>query len=367
MKPRVQLSELAGSPPAGSSPYAEPSPAAESSLNPLVSRRDFFHRAAQTAGLGAAFLATGRSGMAAERTANPWAYDDSAFRRTDPALIRYREAKRFRSPRPSPRAIALGSQQRLWLGAGKFVTEISLEGAQVSEFSLPGEIRSLAIGPEGSIYAGMRDHVEVYDPKGQRRAVWESPGKKVYLTAIAVSGPDVFLADAGNRVVLRCDPLGKIKSRIGEKNKERNIPGFIVPSPFFDVEVAPDGLLRVTNPGRHRVEAYTFDGDLEFAWGNPGAAIENFCGCCNPTNLALLADGRAVTFEKGIPRVKVYKADGRFEAVVAGTESFADNARVCGPNDCTVGGLDGVVDSAGRIYILDFVAGDVRVMEQLPS
>jgi len=152
--------------------------------------------------------------------------------------------------------------------------------------------------------------------------------------------------------------------RIGEKNKERNIPGFIVPSPFFAVTLAKDGLLRVTNPGRHRVEVYTFDGDFEQAWGKPGAAIENFCGCCNPIHLAMLADGRAVTLEKGIPRVKVYTADGTFESVVAGAELFAENTKVCGPNDCTVGGLAAAVDADGRIYILDFVANNVRVMER---
>jgi hypothetical protein len=70
-----------------------------------------------------------------------------------------------------------------------------------------------------------------------------------------------------------------------------------------------------------------------------------------------------VTFEKGIPRVKVYTADGVFESVVAGAESFAANAKVCGPNDCTLGGLDGVADVKGRIYILDLVAGVTRVME----
>ena len=61
--------------------------------------------------------------------------------------------------------------------------------------------------------------------------------------------------------------------------------------------------------------------------------------------------------------MKVHGADGAFESVVAGAESFAENAKLCGPNDCTLGGLDGVADAAGRIYILDFVASNVRVME----
>ena len=170
-------------------------------------------------------------------------------------------------------------------------------------------------------------------------------------------------SDAGQRVLLRLDRSGKLVRRIGEKDPGRNIPGFIVPSPFFAVALAKDGLLRVTNPGRHRVEVYTVDGDFEQAWGNSGAAIENFCGCCNPIHLAMLSDNRVLTLEKGIPRVKVHGADGAFESVVAGAETFAENAKVCGPNDCTVGGLAGAVDADGRSYVLDFVAGDIRVME----
>ena len=49
--------------------------------------------------------------------------------------------------------------------------------------------------------------------------------------------------------MLRYDKSGKLAGRIGEKNKERNIPGLIVPSPYLDVVLARDGLLRVNNTG----------------------------------------------------------------------------------------------------------------------
>ena len=110
---------------------------------------------------------------------------------------------------------------------------------------------------DGTVYAGARDHVEVFDAKGKRLATWESPGKRTWFTGLAVGENDVFAADAGNRVVLRYDKSGKLAGRIGEKNKERNIPGLIMPSPYLDVKLARDGLLRLNNTGRHRVEAYT--------------------------------------------------------------------------------------------------------------
>jgi hypothetical protein len=338
------------------------------SRNRLVNRRDFLQRASDTAklaGLGSVLgMFDPKRVPAAPATSNPWAYDDSKVRKTDPKLVHYHEVGRFRCARSSPRCIALTHDEHLVIGAGKYLTEHNLDGTRVSEIALAEDVRCVGAAPDSALYVGLRQHIEVFDRKGQRRETWQPPGAKTYFTAIAVGEADVFVADAGSRVVHKYDRSGKLKGRIGKKDKDRNIPGFIIPSPFFDVEIARDGLLRVANTGRHRVEAYTFDGDLEQAWGKAGWAIEDFCGCCNPINLTLLPDGRVVTFEKGIPRVKVYTAEGKFESVVAGAESFVANAKVCGPNDCTLGGLDGVADAKGRIYILDLVAAETLIMER---
>lgn len=336
----------------------------ELSKNRLVNRRDFFRRTAgtaATAGLGASLIS--RASAASAQKTNPWAYDDSLFRRTDPKLIQFDETRRFSSLRSAPRCLAMGQDGNLLIGAGKFLTRYSVEGSQLKEIRLSDEVRCVKQAIDGLIYVGLRERVEVYDADFQPRGAWEKAPGKPYFTGLAVNGDNVFVADAGNRVVLRYDRTGKLNLRIGAKDKDKNIPGFIVPSPFFDLEIAPDGLLRVGNPGRHRVETYTPDGDFEGFWGQPGAAIANFCGCCNPINLAILSDGRMVTVEKGIPRVKVYSAEGAFESVVAGAESFVENAAACGPQDCTVGGLDAMADNQGRVYVLDFVAANVRVLE----
>ena len=123
---------------------------------------------------------------------------------------------------------------------------------------------------------------------------------------------DVFAADAGNRVMLRYDKSGKLVRRIGEKNKERNIPGFIIPSPFFDVEIAPRRFAARQQSGTaSRGSSTRRTATSKASWGTASMGIEGFCGCCNPINLALLPDGRFVTCEKGLPRVKIYSADGR--------------------------------------------------------
>jgi hypothetical protein len=330
----------------------------------FVSRRGFVRRGAASAALAglAASVLGRRAAGAAEKNSNPFAYDVDRLKKTDPKLLHFGEVGRFKVPRGEARRVGIGPENHLYVSAGNYICALDTQGQRVMEIALPGPARCAAVAQEGTIYVALREHIEVFDSKGQRRGTWESPGKKTWITGLAVGDNDVFAADSGNRVVWRHDRSGKRIGRIGEKNKDRNIPGFVLPSPFLDVELHRDGLLRVNNPGRHQVEAYTPDGDLELVWGKATMGIEGFCGCCNPIALALLPDGRIVTCEKGLPRVKVYTAKGEFESVVAGPGAFAENAKVCDPADCTTGGLDAAVDASGKIYVLDLVANDVRVM-----
>ena len=341
--------------------------------NPAMTRRDFLKETAGGAGLlavgGGAFAASLQltRGASAGKDANPFAYDVERLRRTDPKLIHYEQVGRFACPYPIARRIAIGPEDRVYIAAGSHVSVLDRDGVRVSEIGLGTAVGCVAVAGDGTIYAGLRDHVEVFDPKGKRLATWDSPGKRTWLTGLATAGSDVFAADSGNRAVRRYDKSGKLAGRIGDKDKKRNIPGLVLPSPYLDVKVGHDGLLRVNNTGRHRVEAYTADGDLEFSWGKPSNAIEGFCGCCNPVSLALLPDGRCVTCEKGLPRVKVYSPEGAFESVVAGPESFPDNVTatfVKAAEDGRLGGLAAAVDSQQRVYILDLVTGEVRVMKR---
>ena len=283
--------------------------------------------------------------------------------RTDPKLIKYEELRRFHYGGAEPRRIVADPEDHIYIAGKSGLTVFSSEGAQSSVIDLATPARCAGIAADGTVYAGLEDHVEVFDRKGQRTATWEALGKKAWLSGMAIGENEVFVADSGNRVILRYDKSGKLVGRIGGKNPQRNVPGLILPSPYLDVQLGKDGLLRVNNTGRHCVEIYTANGDLELSWGKPTTAIEGFCGCCNPVGLDLLPDGRYVTCEKGLPRVKVYSADGTFECVVAGTESFPENWSRCSLADCTQGGLDVAVDSQSRVYVLDFVTGNVRVMK----
>ncbi|MEJ5341930.1 MAG: hypothetical protein WHT09_10205 [Thermogutta sp.] len=176
-------------------------------------------------------------------------------------------------------------------------------------------------------FVGSGSRVIVVSAAGDVQSEWSFFGSKAVITDIAVAGEEVFVADAGNRVVHRVDRHGEKIAEIGHRDVDRGILGFIIPSPYFDLAWGSDGLLRVVNPGVHRVEVYTREGDLEIFWGKAGLDEAGFCGCCNPAHIALFSDGRVVTAEKGIPRVKVYSAHGELLGWVASPEHFAPSRK----------------------------------------
>jgi hypothetical protein len=324
------------------------------------SRRQFVGTLAQGALLAGAAAWSTRS-VSAAGTKNPFAYDVSRFATTDPQLIGWEEAGPRTRPAPDAKRLAIGPGDVLYLAAGEAVVRVQPGGA-TDRIAASGAVRCVAVAPDGTIYAGQRTHVEVFAANGERRTAWESPGPRTWFSGLAADDENIFAADAGNRVILRYDRSGKVVARIGRRNAEKNVPGLVVPSPFLDVRLHPDGLLRVNNPGRHCIEAYTYEGDLEGSWGTTSAAITGFCGCCNPIGLGVLADGRIVTCEKGLPRVKVLHADGTFQSVAAGTETFAAQVRASA-DDTTRGGLDVAIDSRGRIHVLDRVTAEIRILQ----
>lgn len=278
-------------------------------------------------------------------------YDVKGFQKTRRELVQYQEEAKIGSGLGEVRGLAVGPKDQVFVAGDQVVRVLSIEGSQLTDVKLSEPARCLAVAEDGAIYVGMKDHVEVYNHEGKKMAGWKTLGANAQVTSVAVAKSDVFVGDAGNRIVLHYNTSGKLLNRIGEKDPHKNAPGLLLPSPYLDVAVGRDGLLRVQDPGRHRVETYTFDGILKSFWGKASMTIEGFSGCCNPTHFAMFPDGRYVTTEKGLPRVKIHDRDGNFSAVVAGTEIFTDHTR----------GLDVSVDSRSRVLVLDPVQKAVRV------
>jgi len=300
------------------------------------------------------FDTTGRKGSG---LSSEYAYDLAKLATIDPNLILYTQSGPAVSTGfKQSRAIALDAKGRIYVAGDKAVRVLSSAGGFERMFELSGEPRCLTLAEDGRLYVGLMDHVEVLNAEGKSVAAWDSLGDEAVLTSIAESKDSVFVADAGHRIVLHYDTAGMLVGHIGEKNPDKDIPGFVIPSPHFDLAVSRDGLLRVVNPGRNRIETYTTDGSLEFWWGQRSVKIDGFCGCCNPVNFALLPDGGFVTCEKGLVRVKVYNSDGGFVGVVAGPDQLTGGAlmKICDtPEECQGPAFDVAAGTDGRVYVLD--------------
>lgn len=325
-----------------------------------LSRRRFLGSGATVAAVAAgAALGAAVPDAAAGATPtaeNPWRYDVDRLRQVDPARIGYERVGGFDLGTQGGRCLVWDGADRILVGTGRGVRGYRASGAAVEGWEAGGVVRAIAVGANGRRFVALRDHVAVFDRGGEPSGRWPVVGGRPFLTGLAVADDAVFVADSGNRVVYRCDFSGQVQVRIGDKNPGAGVPGLVLPSPHLDVELDREGKVWVNNPGRHRVEVYSRDGELERSWGRPGVALESFCGCCNPVALSLGVDGRVITAEKGLPRVKVYDPAGVMETVVAGPAAFApvgSDERPVALADTAIEGLDVAVGPDGRVAVLD--------------
>lgn len=330
-------------------------------------RREFLESALRTGsaaavgGLACLGLPRGAGAISSE-------YRDklAAMAHIDPEWIQYEEIE---APVPTglsePRALTTDASGSVYLAGDQVVRVLDSRGGIRDTIRL--QIAPDCLAPaENEIYIGARDRVVITGRNGEVRAEWPSLGQGAWITGIALGDENVFVADAGARIVWCFDRKGRFVRRIGEKNPEKDIPGFVVPGPYFHLAMAPDGLLRVANPGRHQIETYTVTGERELAWGRFGNNLEDFTACCNPVSFDILADGSVVTCEKGLSRIKVYDSFGTLTGVVAGplelTGGVDEIARQ--PEQRRHFGFDVAADGSGRVYVLDRVRNAVRVFSR---
>ena len=286
-----------------------------------------------------------------DNNTNPYEYDLDKLKKSDSLEVAFIEMKHFTPGLNEIYGIAVDLSDRIYVSGNNGVEIFDNSGILEKRIPVKGIARSIQVDNTGNIFLGMEDHIEILDYSGKHIDKWKSGGKNSVLTSIAITPVDVFVADAGEKIVYHYDHSGKLINRIGEKDPQKGIPGFVVPSPYFDLGIGRKGELWVVNPGRHSFEQFTNGGELISSWGKASMTVEGFCGCCNPTHFAILSDGSFVTSEKGIERVKVYLQNGDFKCVVATPDSFKEGTT----------GLDIAVDSKDRILILDPEKKQIRI------
>jgi DNA-binding beta-propeller fold protein YncE len=282
---------------------------------------------------------------------NPFEYNVDNFKTVDSTLIHFKESKNFRLGFEQPAAISSFSD-KLYIAGDSQIQVIDISGNLLNTIQLPGLPKTLDVTGD-RIYAAINNQIFVLNHTGEVITKWETPENGSSVTAIAASENVVYVADAGKRKVLKYNTEGELLLEFDGKADEGVLHGFIIPSGFFDLDFNPDGDLWVVNPGMHSLENYTADGNLREHWNNTSMMKEGFSGCCNPAHFTFLPDGRFVTSEKGLVRVKTYKPSGEFDGVVAAPVKFAEEGKA----------PDVATDSAGNVYALDFDKKMIRVFE----
>ena len=312
-------------------------------------------------------------------------------------LLLYREINGIKVPFKTISAIAIDQNNQIYLLAEKKLLIYSPTGDLVISADIADNSTSLTVAENGNIYIGFKEHIEVYSSLGKQISKWDSvkfkknknqaPRRKhrenrrsttikraikttggdkkdevvnvyegglnqnSYITSLTLCDKYLFVADAGNKIVWKYNLKGEVLGSLASGDSTKNIPQLIIPSPYFDVFTAKDNSIWVVNPGNHILENFTIDGKLITTWGEKSPDIEGFCGCCNPTNIAMLSDGSFITSEKGYIRVKLYSPKGEFLGVVVGGEQFIEGTK----------GLDIAIDSKDRVFIIDTKKDKIRI------
>jgi hypothetical protein len=284
---------------------------------------------------------------------NPYKYDVDEYKKVDTTTVLYREVITFPVKEEMLAGIAVSGKQ-IYVATIKYLLAFDYSGKELARTELQDTANCITMGPGNTIWIGMLHSVSSFDQKGNVLGKWKSFGDRSVITSLAVTGKNVYVADAGNRIVYQCDTKGEIQSKIGEKNEAKGVPGYIIPSPYFDLHIDDSGYLWVANTGRHTLENYNKDGSIRTSWGKATLKIDGFCGCCNPAEFTILPDNSFITSEKGMPRIKLYDQHGVFKGIVASPDMFDNGSHA----------PDVTVDENERILALDYDRKQVRIFEK---
>ncbi len=286
-----------------------------------------------------------------KRGNNPYALEVDQYYDVDPESILYKEVRQFNLGDGTPLCLDFANGS-LYLGHDLKLKILSEKGEELASINLPDTARCVH-ADKNNIYIGFTNYLEQYHHQGQLVKTWEPLDERTVITSITTKEDLVFVADAGNRRVLRYDSHGTLLGQFEGKRNVDDLHGFVVPSPNFDL-AAYDNELWVVNPGLHALENYSDEGRLRGYWEHTSMKLTGFSGCCNPAHISFGPNGNFFTAEKGLVRVKVYKPSGELIGVVAPPKAFSgEKAPELAVND------------GGGVYLLDFDQHMIRFFEKI--
>lgn len=278
------------------------------------------------------------------------------YRTVAPEKVGWKLAGRFPVKMEKPVAIEVDAKGRIYVAGKKKIKIYNRKGKEQAGIGLEFTPTCFTRIKNSMYFVASKDRVWRVPAK---YPVKSEPIKGAMLTGLVATEEYLYATDAANRKVWRWKRPFK-----GGKPEQFTKTKFVVPSPYFDMAVGSDGLLRIVDPGRHRIKHFTEEGQHEkpLDWGKAGFKLDEFPTCCNPAYIALLSDDAVVTVEKKIPRVKVYTLEGKLRSVVVDPTDLIGKR----PFNATATKLvvDVAVGPKDVIYLLDPLAKEVLWFEK---
>jgi DNA-binding beta-propeller fold protein YncE len=276
--------------------------------------------------------------------------DVTAMKKIDTARIGYIRTRIIETGMNDLSGIAINEEAQVYVSGNRQVTAFDTMGTEILSFTIDSATTSIALDRD-NVYLGSGPRILNYNLTTKKTDHWKSFRSSGYITSLTVHAGFVYAADAASKRVLKYNPEGELVLEIGKKDSLTGAPGFVLPSMYCDVAFDAFDALWVVDAGRLQLENYNQKGTLRSSWDRTVTPDNSFSGCCNPAHMAILPDGRFVTYEKGIDKIKVFDPSGRFVCFVAGAGYFRGNTDFQIGNNNLVKDL--ATDLSGNIYVLD--------------
>ncbi|MDC0584733.1 hypothetical protein OAO55_03285 [Bacteroidales bacterium] len=289
-----------------------------------------------------------------KRAENPYEYNVDVFKEVNPDLIHYKEVKQIRLKAHNPSSIDY-INGKLFIAGDSAVRIIDTAGNQQNIIQFNDAVKVVKAISNTQFIICFKNSFQHYDLNTKQSTYKITESDTSVFTSLAINDTAIFIADAGKRKVYSYSLTGEKTGEFGGISGSASLHGFIIPSPYFDLNFNEQGELWVVNPGMHSLQNYSFAGNLEKEWSKISMKIDGFCGCCNPAHFAFLPDGNFVTSEKGMVRIKVYNVNGDLLSVVAAPKKFTEDGKA----------PDITVSENGQIIALDFDKKVIRFFDEL--
>ena len=242
--------------------------------------------------------------------------------------------------------------------AGKgLVQYLSMEGTVRLEKSFSRPVRALAFDRQGRLLVGMGAEIQQLSSQDLSLEQRFTFPAKSLITGIVDTEASLVAIDSSHQKLWKID---REEKSVLELMKLSSVK---IPAEFFHIRANQSGQILVGNPSRHRIESFSGDGTPLSRFGQKSRTLAGFSGCCNPVSFVVRADGSVVTAEQGIPRIKLYSAEGKFEKMILGPAAFEQTItreKMSRSSECENRGFDLALMGTEQLAVLDRTMANVH-------